>query len=100
MGRVVRRLVLWLVLAMPVGIVAGTAIAFLDSGTDDFFRAVAIVGGGAIGGTLAVGGALAATATTVIGRGALRRTGGSEFLAGAIVAYGVIVVGLLLARTL
>ena len=99
MGRYIRRFALWLLLTLPVGVLAGGVFTLLESDTNDFFRAAEIAGGALIGGVLAVFGSAAATVTTLAGRGALRRTGGSELLSGAIVAYGVVVIGLLLART-
>ena len=99
MGRYIRRFALWLGLTLPVGVLAGGIFTLWESDTADFFRAAEIAGGLLIGGVLAVFGAAVATATTLAGRGALRRSGGSELLTGAIVAYGVVIIGLLLART-
>lgn len=94
-----RRFALWFMLAVPVGVLAGGALTFWESDTADFFRAVEIIGGAIIGGFLGAFGAAAATVTTLASRTALRRAGGSELLTGAIVAYGIVIMGLLLART-
>lgn len=100
MGRCARRYVLWLVLTTPIGVLAGGLLALLESDTNDFFRAAEIVGGAIIGGVLALFSAAIATVTTLLGGGVLQRAGGSDFLTGVVLSYGVLVIGLLMARTI
>ncbi|MEE8518867.1 MAG: hypothetical protein V3S98_07060 [Dehalococcoidia bacterium] len=92
----IKRLVIWLFLSMPVGIVIGGAFsAFVpeDAAVD---RRTSVVNGARAGAGLALIGAWVAAGTTAITRGTLKRVGGSEFMTGAIISYGVVIAGLLL----
>ena len=92
----VKRLVLWLLLSIPVGIGMGAAVsAFLGEGAElDRFTSA---GNGAIAGAwTALVGAIAAAATTTAAQVRLKRAGASLFVTGLIVSYGLITVALLL----
>ena len=92
----IKALIVWLVAAVPVGIGAGALVsAFIpeDAAVD---RATAAYNGLLAGLQLAALGGIAAAITTTVARRSLQRAGGSELVTGAIVAYGVIAVGLLL----
>ncbi len=98
MVSVLRRFALWLLLTVPPAAAAGFVVTLLATDVTALNRTQTVVGGAVLGAALAAVGAIAATATTLLGRGALRRAGGSEFLTGAIVSYGAVALGLLLAR--
>jgi hypothetical protein len=92
----VKRLVLWLFLSLPVGMLAGAVFsAFLgDNAAQDRFTAA---GNGVLAGAwTGVIGAFAAAATTTISRARLKEAGGSQFLTGLFVSFGLIVAALLL----
>ncbi len=91
-----KRFVLWLVLSLPVGMAAGAALsAFFGDGADlDRFTSA---GNGAIAGAwTALVGAVVAAATTSVARARLKEAGGSEFLTGLSVSYGLIIIALAL----
>ena len=96
----IKRFILWLLMSLPVGIGVGAVFsAYVGEGSDlDRFTAA---GNGAIAGAwIALVGAGAAAATTTAARARLKAAGGSEFLSGLVVSYGLIVVALLLLRLL
>jgi hypothetical protein len=92
----VKRFMLWLLLSLPAGIGTGALIsALLGEGAElDRFTSA---GNGAIAGVWAgLLGALAAAATTTVAQVRLKRAGGSLFVTGLIVSYGLIIIALLL----
>lgn len=96
MRAIIKGLVVWLLASLPVGIVLGVvASAFLpaDAAVD---RSTAAFNGLLAGTQLALLGGIAAAVTTTVSRDTLKAAGGSEFVTGAIVTYGVIIIGLLL----
>ena len=95
-----KRLVLWLFLSLPVGIVLGVlgSLYLAEDGMVDGFTAA---GNGLLTGIwMAIVGAIAAAGTTAYARDRLRAAGGSECITGAVVSYGLIVVAILLLWTL
>ena len=91
--KMLRRLLLWLLLSVPLGAVAGTLIAYVDAGSANYLRGSMMVSGGIIGVELGIlGGAMAALTATVFGN-VLRRAGGSVFLTGLVVAGGLMALG-------
>jgi hypothetical protein len=96
----VKRFVLWLLLSLPVGIGIGAAFsAFLGEGAE-FDRFTSAGNGATAGVWTALVGAIAAAATTTVARVRLKEAGGSQFLTGLIVSYGLIIAALLLLRLL
>ena len=94
--RFVKRFVLWLVLSLPVGILAGAGLAAYYGENANIDRLTSAVNGALSGGGIAIVGAWTAAATTSITHDRLQRAGGSEVLTGAVVSYGLILVALLL----
>ncbi len=91
--KMLRRLLLWLLLSVPLGTVVGTLLAYADTDSGSYLRGSVMVSGGIIGAELGIlGGAMAALTTTVFG-GVLRRAGGSAFLTGLVVAGGLMALG-------
>ena len=92
----VRRLLLWNLLAAPVGAVAGGLLEAFGPGADSFLSgtltAQGILFGGAIG---LVAGSTAALTNTVFSS-ALHKAGSSSFLTGVLVSGGTLTVGLVL----
>ena len=96
LARFVRKLVLWLVLSLPVGIAAGAGIAAFFGEDADIDRLTSAVNGALSGAGIALIGAWTAAGTTAITHDRLQRARGSELLTGAVVSYGLIAVALLL----
>lgn len=94
--RFLKRLALWLLLSLPLGVGLGAAFSAYVPGDAALSRGTAAVNGALAGLGLALIGATAAAATTTATRELLERAGGSELLTGAVISYGLIVVGLAL----
>ena len=94
--RFAKRLAFWLLLTLPLSAGVGAALAFLESSADDFRQTALVVNGALAGMLLASLGAVTATATTFMASEILRQAGGSERLTGAVIAYGVVGIGLAL----
>jgi hypothetical protein len=95
-----KRFILWLLLSLPVGIGIGAAFsAFLGEGSD-LDRFTSAGNGGLAGAWTALIGATAAAGTTTMARAKLKAAGGSEFLTGLFVSFGLIVAALGLLRLL
>lgn len=93
-----KRFILWLLLSLPVSTLVGAAFsAYLGEGSElDRFTSGA---NGAIAGAWAgFAGALAAAGTVTLYRDKLKGAGGSPFLTGLIVSYGLIIASLVLLR--
>jgi drug/metabolite transporter (DMT)-like permease len=89
-----KREIAWLLASLPVGIALGAAASayFGEDAALDHLTSAA--NGAQAGAWLALVGATAAAATTVLTRDRLRRAGGSEVLTGVIVSLGTIIAGL------
>ncbi len=95
-GAFIKRLAIWLLLTLPVGVAAGALFSAFVPEDADLDRFTSAVNGAWVGAGLASIGAWSAAATTTVMRGTLRQAGGSEFLTGAVISYGLVIVGLLL----
>ena len=84
----------WLLVSLPLGIALGAAASVYLGEDAAFDRLTFAANGAQAGAWLALVGATAAAATTVLARDMLRRAGGSEVLTGAIVSLGTIIAGL------
>ena len=89
-----KRLIIWTVLAVPLGIGIGAGVSSIWGEDADIDRATAAFNGAVAGFWLGIIGALSAAATTRIAREPLRRAGGSECLTGAVILFGLLAVGL------
>ena len=89
-----KRLIIWTVLAVPLGIGIGAGVSSIWGEDADIDRATAGFNGAVAGFWLGVIGAVAAAATTRIAREPLRRAGGSECLTGAFIVLGLLAIGL------
>ena len=89
-----KRLVIWTVVAVPLGIGIGAGVSSLWGPDADIDRATAGFNGAVAGFWLGLIGALSAAATTRIARDLLRRVGGSECLTGGVIVFGLLAVGL------
>lgn len=66
--QVVKRLLLWLLLSLPLGTLAGALLAYFVADPRDFLRVSAGIGGGSIGAGLGfLGGTMAALTITISG---------------------------------
>ncbi len=89
-----KRLIIWTVLAVPLGIGIGAVVSLTWGPDSDIDRATAGFNGAIAGFWLGIIGALAAAVTTRIARDLLRRAGGSECLTGGVIVLGLFAVGL------
>lgn len=89
-----KRLIVWTLLAVPLGIGVGAGVSSLWGEDADIDRATAGFNGAVAGFWLGLIGAASTAATTRIARGPLRRAGGSEFLTGAFIVIGLLAIGL------
>ena len=89
-----KRLIIWTLIALPLGIGIGAGVSSLWGEDADIDRATSGYNGAVAGFWLGLIGALAAAITTRIARDALRRAGGSELLTGAVIVLGLLVAGL------
>ena len=92
--RFIKRAMLWVLLSLPVGIAAGALVSMYWGEDADIDRFTSAFNGGLSGAWIAVVGALAAAGTTTIAHDRLRAVGGSEFLTGLTVSYGLIAISL------
>ena len=91
-----KRLIVWTVVAVPLGIAIGAVVSLTWGEDSNIDRATAGFNGAIAGFWLGVIGAVSAAGTTRIARDALRRAGGSECLTGGIIVFGLLAVGLAL----
>ena len=89
-----KRLIIWTVLAVPLGIGIGTVVSLTWGPDSNIDRATAGFNGAIAGFWLGIIGAVAAAVTTRIARDPLRRAGGSECLTGGVIVFGLLGVGL------
>ena len=89
-----KRLVIWTVAAVPLGIGIGAGVSSIWGQDADIDRATAGFNGAVAGFWLGIIGAVSAAATTRIARDSLRRAGGSECLTGGVIVFGLLAVGL------
>ena len=89
-----KRLVIWTVVALPLGTGIGAGVSSLWGQDADIDRATAGFNGAVAGFWLGLIGAVVAAATTRIAREPLRRAGGSECLTGGVIVFGLLTVGL------
>ena len=89
-----KRLIIWTLIALPLGIGIGAGVSSLWGEDADIDRATSGYNGAVAGFWLGLIGALAAAITTRIARNALRRAGGSELLTGAVIVLGLLAAGL------
>ena len=89
-----KRLIIWTVLAVPLGIGIGAGVSLTWGENSNIDRATAGFNGAVAGFWLAIVGAVVAAATTRIARDPLRRAGGSECLTGAFIVFGLLAIGL------
>ena len=95
-----KRLVLWLVLSLPVGIAAGALVSLYFGERAELDSFTAMANGGLTGAWLGLLGGVGAAATTAISRDRLREAGGSECITGAVVSYGLIAIALVILAAL
>ncbi len=95
MSGFVKRLVLWLVIALPIGAGSGAAISVFWTEDGRVDMATAAFNGTVIGLWLAFFGAIAAAFTNYFGQAQLKRVGGSEFITGMTIVIGLIGIGLI-----
>ena len=91
-----KRLIVWTVVALPLGIGIGAVVSLTWGDNSNIDRATAGFNGAVAGFWLGLIGALSAAATTRIAREPLRRAGGSECLTGGVIVFGLLAVGLAL----
>ncbi len=89
-----KRLIVWTVVAVPLGIGIGALVSLTWGPDADIDRATAGFNGAVAGFWLGLIGAFVAATTTRIAREPLRRAGGSECLTGGIIVFGLLAVGL------
>ncbi|MCY4582841.1 MAG: hypothetical protein OXE50_08635 [Chloroflexi bacterium] len=89
-----KRLVIWTVMAVPLGMAIGAVVSLTWGPDSDIDRATAGFNGAVAGFWLGLIGAVAAAATTRIAREPLRRAGGSECHTGGVIVFGLLAVGL------
>ena len=89
-----KRLVIWTVIAVPLGIGIGAVVSLTWGPDSDIDRATAGFNGAVAGFWLGIIGAVFAAVTTRIAREPLRRAGGSECLTGGAIVLGLFAVGL------
>lgn len=94
----VKKLLLWIVLALPIGAGAGAVISVFWTEDGRVDMATAAFNGTATGLWLAIFGAIAAALTNYFAQNRLRLVGGSEFLTGITIVIGLLVVGLAVLR--
>lgn len=95
-GRYIKRLAIWLVPSLIIGIAFGAGFSAYWGDGADLDRFTAAGNGGIAGAWLGLFGALGAAGTTAYARDRLRQARGSEFLTGSFVSLGLIVIGTLL----
>ena len=91
-----KRLIVWTVVALPLGIGIGAVVSLTWGDNSNIDRATAGFNGAVAGFWLGLIGALSAAVTTRIARDPLRRAGGSECLTGGVIVFGLLAVGLAL----
>lgn len=91
-----KRLIVWTVVAVPLGIGIGAVVSLTWGEDSNIDRATAGFNGAIAGFWLGLIGALSVAATTRIAREPLRRAGGSECLTGGIIVFGLLAAGLAL----
>ena len=89
-----KRLIVWTLLAVPLGIAIGALVSLTWGPDADIDRATAGFNGAVAGFWLGIIGAVSAAATTRIARDPLRRAGGSECVTSGIIVFGLFAVGL------
>lgn len=89
-----KRLIVWTVLAIPLGVGIGAGVSLTWGENSNIDRATAGFNGAVAGFWLGGVGAIAAAVTTRIAREPLRRAGGSECLTGAFIVFGLLAIGL------
>ncbi|MEX2598998.1 MAG: hypothetical protein WD533_05005 [Dehalococcoidia bacterium] len=94
MWAIVKGLVVWLLAALPVGVLLGLLVSTFVPENAVVDRSTAAFNGAMAGLQLAVVGGIAAAITTTVSRDMLKRVGGSECITGAAITYGVIILGL------
>lgn len=95
----IKRLVIWTVVATPVGVAVGSGVSALWGQDADIDRATAGFNGGVAGAWLGLIGAWAAAITTRVASAPLKRAGGSELLTGVVIVAGLLLIGLGLLAT-
>ena len=94
--RLVKRLLLWLALSVPLGTGVGVLLAYVETVSGDFLRSSKLLTGGILGAELGVLAGAMAGGTSALFRDTLRRERGSELLTGMVVLAGLLAVGFLL----
>ncbi len=95
MRKIIKGLLVWLLASLPVGMGLGALVSAYVPADAVVSRSTAAMNGVGAGAELALLGAIVAAVTTHVSRGTLQRAGGSEFVTGAVITYGLIVIGLL-----
>ena len=90
----VRQLLLWNLLTLPAGAVAGALLEAFGPGKGSSLYGMLTVQGFLFGGAIGLLAGTTATLTNAAFGGVLRRAGGSQALTGLIVATGVLAGGL------
>ena len=94
--RFVKRVMLWVLISLPVGIAVGALVSAVWGEDADIDRFTSAFNGAVSGAWIGLVGAFAAAATNTIAHDRLKVAGGSEFLTGLAVSYGLITIALAL----
>ena len=89
-----KRLIIWTLLAVPLGAGIGALVSLTWGENSNIDRATAGFNGAVAGFWLGIVGAVVAAVTTRIAREPLRRAGGSECLTGGFIVFGLLATGL------
>lgn len=87
---------LWVLISLPVGMAAGALVSAVWGENAEIDRFTAAFNGTVSGAWIGLVGAFAAAITNTIARDRLKAAGGSEFLTGLAVSYGLIAIALAL----
>jgi hypothetical protein len=96
--RFTKQAILWIFLSLPAGVAAGALVSAFWGQNSDIDRFTAAFNGGLSGAWIALIGAFAAAGTNAVAHDRLKAAGGSWFLTGLVISYGLIAttLGLLL----
>ena len=92
--RFIKRAILWVFLSLPVGMGAGALVSLFWGEDADIDRLTAAFNGALSGAWIALVGAFAAAVTNTVAHDRLKAAGGSDFLTGLTVSYGLIAIAL------